>query len=188
MNYYITNFRSAVHLPAPYDPEKPAMLDADRDVLRGLPYGTIPPELRAAQKGTRVQYDPCMLDVWLLGSALDRMFNQVRCTASSKPSEACLRVRRQTGLNLHFLRPFFDRMCQSAPRSRPTAVESLRLWRDMRAERMEPSRSRWSARDQVEWLKEHSFRAHLRSKALELVRQLGDRHRHTPSEMASSEA
>ena len=77
VNYYITNFKSAARFPAPYDPEKPPMLEADRDILRGLAHGTMPPELRDAQRGVRVQYDPYMLDVWLLGKALDRMFTEV---------------------------------------------------------------------------------------------------------------
>ena len=53
------------------------MLDADRGILRVFAHGDMPPELRDAKKGVRVQYDPCMLDVWLLGKALDSMFNQV---------------------------------------------------------------------------------------------------------------
>ena len=103
------------------------------------------------------------------------------------PGGVRLRARQQTGRNLSFLRPFFDRMCHPTPESRPSAVEALRQWRELRAERADSCCCCWRARNQVQWLKEHSFRAHVLSKALALVRHLGDRDRKsdTSSELSS---
>lgn len=168
VKYYIVNFRSAVRFPAPYDPERPPMLDVDRDVLRNLAHGTMPPELRDTRKGTRVQYDPYMLDVWLLGRALDHMFNQVWCPLLFRDQLGSC-ASRQTGRNVDFLRPLFDRMCHPAPGSRWTAVEALRQWRDMRAERMGSPRHHWRPKDRAGRLKETGVRGHARSRVLQFL-------------------
>ncbi|TFY54532.1 hypothetical protein EVJ58_g8807 [Rhodofomes roseus] len=77
VSYYIINFSTAMRMPEPYDRTKPAMLDVGRYAWHGR--SATPPELVAVNMGLRTQYNPFLLDVWLLGCAFNRMFAQVRC-------------------------------------------------------------------------------------------------------------
>ena len=66
----------------------------------------------------------------------------------------------------------FDRMCHPDPGSRPTAVEALRQWREVRAGRMGYGKQESSY---MQWLRGGSIQARVRSKSWAMVRRLGDR-------------